>query len=62
MKRLAWIDGSICDLSEAKIPLEDRGYLLGDGIYEVIKIYNKKPFYLWPHLDRLQNSASGIEM
>jgi len=62
LKRLAWIDGSICDLSEAKIPLEDRGYLLGDGIYEVIKIYNKKPFYLWPHLDRLQNSASGIEM
>lgn len=62
MKPLAWIDGSRCDLSEAMVPLEDRGYLLGDGVYEVIKIYNGKPFYLHPHLDRLQNSASAVNI
>ncbi len=62
MKPLAWIDGSRCELSEAKVPLEDRGYLLGDGVYEVIKIYNKKPFYLHPHLDRLQNSANAVDI
>ncbi len=62
MKLLAWIDGVVCDLAEAKVPLEDRGYLFGDGVYEVIKIYNGKPFYLGAHLDRLQNSASAIDM
>lgn len=62
MKRLAWINGAVCDLAEAVVPLEDRGYLFGDGVYEVIKIYNGKPFYLRPHLDRLQKSASGIAM
>lgn len=62
MKRLAWMDGSICDLSEAKVPLEDRGYLFGDGVYEVIKIYNGKTFYLQPHLDRLKNSAEAIDL
>lgn len=62
MKCLAWIDGYVCDLSEAKVPLEDRGYLFGDGVYEVIKIYNRKPFYLHPHLQRLQNSANAIDI
>ncbi len=62
MKNLAWLNGSICDISEAKVPLEDRGFFFGDGVYEVIKIYNGKPFYLFPHLKRLQNSTSAIEI
>jgi len=62
LQPLAWIDGNICDLSEAKVPLEDRGYLFGDGVYEVIKIYNGKPFYLQAHLERLQNSAEAVEI
>ncbi len=62
MKCLAWLDGKLCDLSEAQVPLEDRSYLFGDGVYEVIKIYNKKPFFLQPHLKRLQNSAAAIDI
>ncbi len=62
MKNIAWLDGRICDLSDAKVPLEDRGYLYGDGVYEVTRIYNKRPFYLEAHLDRLQKSASGIRI
>lgn len=62
MKNLAWIEGRICDIGEANVPLEDRGYLFGDGVYEVIKVYNKKPFYLFSHLRRLQKSAALIDI
>ncbi len=62
MRSLAWLNGSICDIAEAKVPLEDRGFFFGDGVYEVIKIYNGKPFYMSPHLKRLQNSAKAIEI
>ncbi len=58
----AWKDGLYCDLSEAKVSIEDRGYLLGDGVYEVIRIYNRKPFSLTAHLDRLERSASAIRL
>lgn len=62
MSNPAWIDGVHCDLSEAKVSIEDRGYLLGDGVYEVIRIYNRQPFYLTAHLDRMERSAAAIRI
>lgn len=62
MDNLAWINGSYCNLGEAKISIEDRGYLLGDGVYEVIRVYKGKPFYLDAHLERLQRSAEAIRI
>lgn len=62
MSNPAWIDGVHCDLSEAKVSIEDRGYLLGDGVYEVIRIYNRQPFYLSAHLERLERSAAAIRI
>ncbi len=62
MQNLAWIDGVFIDLAEAKVPLEDRGYLLGDGVYEVTRVYNGRPFYLTAHLERLQRSADAIRI
>jgi len=62
LDNLAWIDGSYCNLAEAKISIEDRGYLLGDGVYEVIRVYEGKPFYLDAHLERLQRSAEAIRI
>ncbi len=62
MQNLAWIDGTFIDLAEAKVPLEDRGYLLGDGVYEVTRVYNCRPFYLTAHLERLQRSADAIRI
>lgn len=62
MQNLAWIDGVFINLAEAKVPLEDRGYLLGDGVYEVTRVYNCKPFYLTAHLERLQRSADAIRI
>ncbi len=62
MQNLAWIDGLLINLAEAKVPLEDRGYLLGDGVYEVTRVYNGRPFYLSAHLERLQRSADAIRI
>ncbi|MFU8794642.1 MAG: D-amino-acid transaminase [Dethiobacteria bacterium] len=62
MGNLAWINGEITSLSEAKVSLEDRGYLLGDGVYEVIRVYNGCTFYLEAHLERLSNSANAIQI
>lgn len=62
MQNLAWIDGVFINLAEAKVPLEDRGYLLGDGVYEVTRVYNCRPFYLTAHLERLQRSADAIRI
>jgi D-alanine transaminase len=62
MKNLAWIDGKISELADARVSLEDRGYLLGDGVYEVIRVYNGCAFYLHAHLERLKKSAEAVRM
>jgi len=62
MQNLAWIDGTVVELSSAKVSLEDRAYLLGDGVYEVIRYYDRCLFYIDAHLDRLQNSARAIRL
>ena len=48
--------------SEAEISILDRGFLFGDGVYELIPVYNGKPFLLNDHLDRLDASLSLIGM
>jgi D-alanine transaminase len=40
----------------------DRGFLFGDGVYEVIPVYSRRPFRLHEHLDRLQASLDGIRL
>ncbi|WP_425451966.1 D-amino-acid transaminase [Bacillus taeanensis] len=52
----------IIEREEVLIDLEDRGYQFGDGIYEVIRIYDGKPFTLREHLNRLERSADEIQL
>ncbi len=47
---------------EAYLPIEERAVNFGDGVYEVIVTYNKKPFKLDEHISRLFYSASEIEL
>ncbi|MFA9457260.1 D-amino-acid transaminase [Halalkalibacter sp. AB-rgal2] len=47
---------------ELSIPFDDRGYYFGDGIYEVIRLYNGKPFALDDHLTRLIESAEKLDL
>lgn len=49
-------------LSQAKISVLDRGFVFGDGVYEVVPGYNRKPFRLKEHLARLMRSLNKIEI
>ena len=57
-----YLNGEYKPLNEACVPVLDRGFLFGDGVYEVIPVYSGKPFRLGPHLDRLQHSLDAIRM
>ncbi|HEX3293734.1 MAG TPA: aminotransferase class IV [Solirubrobacterales bacterium] len=59
---LASVDGRITESSEALIPAADDGLLRGDGVFEVIRLYNGRPFALEEHLARLERSAAAIEL
>ena len=62
MSEWIWINGEIVPMAEARIGVEDRGFQFADGVYEVIRLYNGKPFTLAEHLNRLQKSCAGIHL
>ncbi len=53
-------DQFIARNQDTHIDIEDRGYQFGDGIYEVVRTYNGKPFRLDDHLERFERSANEI--
>ena len=57
-----YLNGEIVPLEQARVSVEDRGFQLGDGVYEVIRFYGGKPFRMKEHLRRLQRSLDGIEI
>lgn len=59
---VACVNGEFLPLSEARVPVMDRGFLFADGVYEVIPVYAGKPFTLSEHLARLQRSLSELRI
>jgi D-alanine transaminase len=59
---LVYLNGQYLPLSEAKVSVLDRGFLFGDGVYEVIPSYSGQLFRLQDHLDRLQASLGRIRL
>jgi D-alanine transaminase len=57
---LVYLNGELTPLSEAKIPVLDRGFIFGDGVYEVIPMYGRKPFRAKQHMARLFRSLDSI--
>ena len=57
---IVYLDGHFLSLAEARISPMDRGFLFGDGAYEVIPAYSRRPFRLSEHLERFRLSLSGI--
>ncbi len=57
---LAYVNGKLIQREKAVISIDDHGFLYGDGIYETLRVYNRRPFQLKEHLKRLQHSAQGI--
>lgn len=56
------VNGEMIKRSDAKIDIEDRGYQFGDGVYEVIRVYNGKMFTATEHLERFIESGKKIGM
>lgn len=59
---IVYLNGAFLPLEEARVPVLDRGFIFGDGVYEVIPVYDRRPFRLRHHLDRLQHSLDGIRL
>ena len=57
-----YLNGEFMPIEQAKIPVLDRGFIFGDGVYEVIPTYSRRPFRLAEHLVRLQASLDAIRL
>ncbi|MDX8378714.1 MAG: D-amino acid aminotransferase [Gallionella sp.] len=57
-----YLNGEYLAIEEAKISVLDRGFIFGDGVYEVIPVYSRRAFRLEAHLQRLQHSLEGIRL
>lgn len=59
---LASLDGEIMPVAEAMIPATDEGLIRGDGVFEVVRVYDGQPFALEAHLARLRRSADNLRL
>ena len=59
---LVWLDGRLLPLAEARISPLDRGFLFGDGVYEVLPVHGGRAYRLDEHLERLDRSLHEIRM
>ncbi|WP_261178899.1 aminotransferase class IV [Anaerobacillus sp. CMMVII] len=56
------LNNQITNRANVKIDMEDRGYNFGDGVYEVIPIYETKTLAMKEHLERFAQSAAKLEI
>jgi len=57
---LGYVEGRVLDLAKATVPLNDRGYLLGDGVFETLRTCNGHVFRLDAHAERMRRSLKAI--
>jgi len=56
----AWLDGRLVPLAAAKVSVLDHGLVVGDGVFETLRVYRGEPFAWTRHLARLRSSADGL--
>jgi len=59
---MVYLNGNFIAKNKASISVMDRGFLFGDGVYEVVPVYNGKIFRLKAHLKRLQKSLDSVKI
>ena len=59
---IVYLNGEYIPGEDAKISVLDRGFIYGDGVYELIPVYGRRPFRLVQHFARLQRSLYGIRL
>ena len=58
--RTVYLNGQFLPLGSAKISVLDRGFIYGDGVYEVVPVYGRKPFRMPQHIARLARTLAGV--
>ncbi len=59
---MVYLNGKFIPIEQAMVPVLDRGFIFGDGVYEVIPVYSRRPFRLAGHLQRLRASLDAIRL
>lgn len=59
---MVFLNGQFLPLEDAKISVLDRGFIFGDGVYEVVPVYSRVPFRLDEHLARLERSLAAVSI
>jgi D-alanine transaminase len=59
---IVYLNGAFLPLEDARISVLDRGFIYGDGVYELVPVYHRQPFRMSQHLARLQHSLDGIRL
>src|SRR5690349_5772713 len=62
MTPIVYLNGQFLPIDQAFVPVLDRGFIFGDGVYEVIPAYSRHAFRLGEHLRRLQHSLDSIRL
>lgn len=62
MEYKVFLNGNFVAANEARVSVFDRGFIFGDGIYEVIPVYGGRPFRLPQHLQRLQSNLDSVHI
>jgi len=59
---MVFLNGAFLPIEEARVPVLDRGFIFGDGIYELIPVYSRAPFRMDEHLARLERSLAAVRI
>jgi D-alanine transaminase len=59
---MVFLNGSFLPLEQAAVPVLDRGFIFGDGVYELIPVYSRAPFRMDEHLARLERSLAAVRI
>lgn len=59
---MIYLNGEFMPIEQARVPVLDRGFIFGDGVYELIPVYSRRPFRLMEHLRRLGHSLASIKL
>ncbi len=59
---MVFLNGRFLPLDEARVPVLDRGFIFGDGVYELIPVYSRAPFRMDQHLARLERSLASVQI
>ena len=59
---IVYLNGKFLPIDEARVPVLDRGFIFGDGVYELVPVYSRVPFRMDEHLARLERSLTEVRI